>query len=171
MGQGSRYPLESPEVVTTMLKCNCRPCSHVVDAKHPGSDRPPSAHCRPGTRSSVERRGSSCSPGRCPGSEADRGGPRVPCRRVTPSHSGPNRTSGGAPVAEEWPSRPRRSALVLLEVTCSQAQSGGGCGGNRLRRGIYTCFTRTRLASATASSKPKVELGIASPVLGAVPSA
>ena len=33
MGQGSRYPLESPEAVTTMLKCNCRPCSHVVDAE------------------------------------------------------------------------------------------------------------------------------------------
>ena len=34
-------------------------------------------------------------------------------REVT---SGPKRTCGGAPVAEEWPSRPRRSALVLLEV-------------------------------------------------------
>ena len=34
-------------------------------------------------------------------------------REVT---SGPTRTCGGAPVAEEWPSRPRRSALVLLEV-------------------------------------------------------
>ena len=32
IGQGSRYLLESPEAVTTMLKRNCRPCSHVVDA-------------------------------------------------------------------------------------------------------------------------------------------
>jgi HEAT repeat protein len=30
--------------------------------------------------------------------------------------SGPKRTCGGAPVVEEWPSRWRRSALVLLEV-------------------------------------------------------
>jgi hypothetical protein len=30
--------------------------------------------------------------------------------------SGPKRTCGGAPVVEEWPSRRRRSALVLLEV-------------------------------------------------------
>ena len=32
MGQGWRYPLESPEAVTTMLTCNCRPCSYVVGA-------------------------------------------------------------------------------------------------------------------------------------------
>ena len=34
MGQWSRYPLEAPGMVTTMLKCNCRRCSHVVDAEH-----------------------------------------------------------------------------------------------------------------------------------------
>jgi len=48
---------------------------------------------------------------RIQGTPESRAGAR---REVT---SGPNRTSGGAPVAEEWPSRPRRSALVLLEVT------------------------------------------------------
>ncbi len=31
-GARVQVPLESPEAVTTMLKCNCRPCSHVVDA-------------------------------------------------------------------------------------------------------------------------------------------